>query len=208
MKKILYVFSIAILLGSCSPKFTEINDHGFGGGGMKVQQFKNANKNINKNETQLKISLVESKKKEILLSSEFENSGLVDTIELTSVQSNIKKQDIKPNKTVAKLNKIFYPLMPKSVKQKFEKTLKSKSNIFGYQGDNDGMTIGYNMMMYGLFALFCGIVAFFIGVSTRQISIFGYSSPVFETFVFVLLTLGFFLTIIGGLIFLVSWIVS
>jgi hypothetical protein len=125
------------------------------------------------------------------------------------VQSNIKKQDIKPNKTVAKLNKIFYPLMPKSVKQKFEKTLKSKSNIFGYQGDNDGMTIGYNMMMYGLFALFCGIVAFFIGVSTDQISIFfGYSSPVWEIFISVLVTLGFFSTIIGGLIFLVSWIVS
>ncbi len=32
MKKLINIFAIILLLGSCSPKFTELNDHGFGGG--------------------------------------------------------------------------------------------------------------------------------------------------------------------------------
>jgi hypothetical protein len=199
MKKILYVFSIAILLGSCSPKFTDITDYGFGGGGMKVNQIKRANKN----ESELNLSL-ESKRDKVLINSELTHTGLLDSIELISVQSNHKKQEIKPNKTVAKLNKIFYPLMPKSVKEKFEKTIKSKSNIFGYEGDNDGMTIGFNILMYGLFALLLGMAIFGVGI---LIYLF-YMPPVLEIFIGVLVILGLFLTIIGGLIFLVSWIVS
>jgi hypothetical protein len=200
MKKILYVFSIAILLGSCLSKFTEINDQGFGGG-LKANKLTIANKNINNNKTQLKISLVESKKKEILLSSEFVNSGLVDTIELTRVQSNIKKQDIKPNKTVAKLNKIFYPLMPKAVKEKFEKTIKSKSNIFGYEGDNDGMTIGFNMLMYGLIVASFGGLIYWIIFSNDPRDMAGCLPALIGFF-------GLFFVGLGGLIYLISLIVA
>ncbi len=32
MKKVIYIFATILLLGSCSPKFTEFNDFGFGGG--------------------------------------------------------------------------------------------------------------------------------------------------------------------------------
>jgi hypothetical protein len=58
---------------------------------------------------------LESKKDKLVINSEPVKAGLLDSTELTSVQSNIQKQEIKPNKTVAKLNKIFYPLMPKAV---------------------------------------------------------------------------------------------
>ena len=32
MKKLINIFAIILLLGSCSPKYTEYKDHGFGGG--------------------------------------------------------------------------------------------------------------------------------------------------------------------------------
>ena len=195
MKKLLCILSISIILVSCLPKFTEINDQGFGGG-MKVNQTKRANKN----QSELNLSL-ESKRDKILLNSELMHLGKLDSTELTNVQSNIKKQDLKPNKTVAKLNKIFYPLMPKSVKQKFEKTIKSKSNIFGYQGDNNGMTIGFNMLMYGLFAVLFGVVILLL--------FFDKSRDLYESCLPVLLVLfGFFSFVLGGLIFFISMLVA
>ncbi len=195
MKKLLCILSIAIILVSCLPQFTEINDQGFGGG-MKVNQIKSANNN----QSELNHSL-ESKRDKILLNSELMHLGKLDSTELTNVQSNIKKQVLKPNKTVAKLNKIFYPLMPKSVKQKFEKTIKSKSNIFGYQGDNNGMTIGFNMLMYGLFAVLFGGVILLLFFDT--------SRDLYKSCLPVLLVLfGFFSFVLGGLIFFISMLVA
>jgi len=202
MKKIVYLFCIIILVVSCSPKFTEINDQGFGGG-MNVNQFKLANKN----ESELNLSL-ESKKDKVVINSEPEQTGLLDSTELTSVQSNIKKQDVKPNKTVTKLNKIFYPLMPKSVKQKFEKTIKSKSNIFGYQGDNDGMNIGFNMFIYGLFVLVFCLVMAIVMISLYYSNSNGTFYIFLAFFVNFIAYLGLISTVIGGLVFLISWIVS
>ena len=205
MKKTAIIFSIIILVVSCSPKFTEINDQGFGGG-MKVNQIKRSNKN----ESELNLSL-ESKKDKLVINSEIEQTGLLDSTELTTVQSNINKQEIKPNKTVAKLNQIFYPLMPKSVNQKFEKTIKSKSNIFGYQGDNDGMTIGFNMFIYGLFAsIFSYTILVFMVFSIlggRSVSNMP-SYIVLGFFLELILLLSLICTVVGGLIFLVSWLVS
>jgi hypothetical protein len=194
MKKLLHVFSISIILVSCLPKFTEINDQGFGGG-MKVNQIKRENKN----ESELNLSL-ESKKDKLSINSEQERFGLLDSTELTSLQSNIKKQDLKPNKTVAKLNKIFYPLMPKSVKEKFEKTIKSKSNIFGYKGDNDGMTIGFNILMYGLFvASYGGLMLLYLDSRGRVSEGCGPAMVVL---------FGLFIFVLGGLIFFISMLVA
>ena len=179
---------------SCLPKFTEINDQGFGGG-MKVNQIKRENKN----ESELNLSL-ESKKDKLSINSEQERFGLLDSTELTSLQSNIKKQDLKPNKTVAKLNKIFYPLMPKSVKEKFEKTIKSKSNIFGYKGDNDGMTIGFNILMYGLFvASYGGLMLLYLDSRGRVSEGCGPAMVVL---------FGLFIFVLGGLIFFISMLVA
>jgi hypothetical protein len=199
MKKYIPAFISIIFLVSCLPKFTEINDQGFGGG-MKVNQIKRSHSNV----SEFNLSL-ESKKDKVVINSEPVKTGLLDSTEFTSVQSNIKKQDVKPNKTVTKLNKIFYPLMPKSVKQKFEKTIKSKSNIFGYQGDNDGMTIGFNMLMYGLIAIGFG---FFLGST-----VFTHLNPDTNLdgpgcFVLMLVLLGVFAVILGGLIFFISMLVA
>jgi len=194
MKKLLHVFSISIILVSCLPKFTEINGQGFGGG-MKGNQIKK----VNKNESELNLSL-ESKKDKVVINSESVKTGLLDSTEFINVQSNIKKQESKPNKTVAKLNQIFYPLMPKSVKQKFEKTIKSKSNIFGYQGDNDGMTIGFNILMYGLIvASFGGLILLFLDSSGRGSEGCG---PV------LLVLFGLFIFVLGGLIFFISMLLA
>jgi len=194
MKNLLCILSIAIILVSCLPQFTEINDQGFGGG-MKVNQIKSANNN----QFELNLSL-ESKKDKLVINSELKQTGLLDSTELTGLQSNIKKQDLKPNKTVAKLNKIFYPLMPKSVKEKFEKTIKSKSNIFGYKGDNDGMTIGFNILMYGLFvASYGGLMLLYLDSSGRVSDGCGA--------VFVVL-FGLFIFVLGGLIFFISMLVA
>lgn len=38
MKKVIYIFAIILLLGSCSPKYTEFNDFGFGGGMKSYSQ--------------------------------------------------------------------------------------------------------------------------------------------------------------------------
>jgi len=194
MKNLLCILSISIILVSCLPKFTEINDQGFGGG-MKVNQFKRANKN----ESELNLSL-ESKKDKLVINSELKQTGLLDSTELTGFQSNIQKQEIKPNKTVTKLNKIFNPLMPKSVKEKFEKTIKSKSNIFGYQGDNDGMTIGFNILMYGLF------VASFGGLMLLYLDSRGRVSDGCGAVLVVLF--GLFIFVLGGLIFFISMLVA
>ena len=192
MKRTAIIFFIIILVVSCLPKFTEINDQGFGGG-MKVNQIKRENKN----ESELNLS-IESKKD--VINSESVKTGLLDSTEFINVQSNIKKQESKPNKTIAKLNKIFYPLMPKSVKQKFEKTIKSKSNIFGYIGDNDGMTIGYNMLMYGLFALGFGLLIKFIFNPGDSDSTMGGGGCLAAVFI----VLGAVSAILGGLIYLIS----
>jgi hypothetical protein len=196
MKKYIPAFISIIFLVSCLPKFTEINDQGFGGG-MKVNQIKRENKN----ESELNFSL-ESKKD--VINSEPVKTGLLDSTELINVQSNIKKQESKPNKTVAKLNKIFYPLMPKAVKQKFEKTIKSKSNIFGYQGDNDGMTIGFNMLMYGLFvASFGGLML--LSIYSGGTNIFSNSNGCAATLI---VLFGLFFVGLGGLIFFISMLVA
>ncbi len=197
MKKYIPAFVFAILLVSCLPKFTEINDQGFGGG-MKVNQFKLANKN----ESELNLSL-ESKK--VVINSEIEQTGLLDSTELTSVQSNIKKQEIKPNKTVSKLNKIFYPLMPKSVKQKFEKTIGLKPNILQYKGKNKAMTIGYYMFMYGLLA---AVLSLTIGIISILVSGFNLNSSSGDAFLGFIFILGILNILVGGLVFLISWIVS
>jgi len=194
MKKLLCILSISIILVSCLPKFTEINDQGFGGG-MKVNQTKRANKN----QSELNLSL-ESKKDKLVINSELKQTGLLDSTELTGFQSNIQKQEIKPNKTVTKLNKIFNPLMPKSVKEKFEKTIKSKSNIFGYRGDNEGMTIGFNMLMYGLFvASFGGLMLLYLDSHVRVSEGCG---PV------LVVLFGLFIFVLGGLIFFISMLVA
>ena len=183
---------------SCLPKFTEINDQGFGGG-MKVNQIKRSHSNV----SEFNLSL-ESKKDKVVINSEPVKTGLLDSTEFTSVQSNIKKQDVKPNKTVTKLNKIFYPLMPKSVKQKFEKTIKSKSNIFGYQGDNDGMTIGFNMLMYGLFvASFGGLMLLYLDSGGTNIFLNSNGCGAVLVVLF-----GLFIFVLGGLIFFISMLVA
>jgi len=185
-------------LVSCLPKFTEINDQGFGGG-MKVNQTKRANKN----QSELNLSL-ESKKDKLVINSELKQTGLLDSTELTGFQSNIQKQEIKPNKAVTKLNKIFNPLMPKSVKEKFEKTIKSKSNIFGYRGDNEGMTIGFNMLMYGLFvASFGGLML--LSIHSGGTNIFSNSNGCAATLI---VLFGLFIFVLGGLIFFISMLVA
>ena len=199
MKKIVYLFSIIILVVSCSPKFTEINDHGFGGG-LKVNQLKR----VNKNESELNLSL-ESKKDKLVINSELKQTGLLDSTEFTSVQSNIKMQDLKPSKTVAKLNKIFYPLMPKSVKQKFEKTIDSKPNIFQYKGKNKAMTIGYYMFIYGLLA---AVLSLTIGIISILVNGFNLNSSSGDAFLGFVFLLGIFNILVGGLVFLISGIVS
>jgi len=199
MKKIVFLFSIIILVVSCSPKFTEINDHGFGGG-LKVNQLKR----VNKNESELNLSL-ESKKDKLVINSELKQTGLLDSTEFTSVQSNIKMQDLKPSKTVAKLNKIFYPLMPKSVKQKFEKTIDSKPNIFQYKGKNKAMTIGYYMFIYGLLA---AVLSLTIGIISILVNGFNLNSSSGDAFLGFVFLLGIFNILVGGLVFLISGIVS
>jgi hypothetical protein len=199
MKKTAIIFSIIILVVSCLPKFTEINDQGFGGG-MKVNQFKLANKN----ESELNLSL-ESKKDKVVINSESVKTGLLDSTELTTVQSNIQKQEIKPNKTVAKLNKIFYPLMPKAVKQKFEKTIDSKPNIFQYKGKNKAMTIGYYMFIYGLLA---AVLSLTIGIISILVNGFNLNSSSGDAFLGFVFLLGIFNILVGGLVFLISGIVS
>ena len=199
MKKYISAIVLTIVLVSCLPKFTEINDQGFGGG-MKVNQIKRENKN----ESELNLSL-ESKKDKVGINSESVKTGLLDSTEFINIQSNNKKQESKPNKTVAKLNQIFYPLMPKSVKQKFEKTIKSKSNIFGYQGDNEGMTIGFNMLMYGLIAAsFGGLILLFLSLGGVNIGKDISTSCLPALFVL----FGLFFFVLGGLIFFISMLVA
>ena len=82
---------------------------------------------------------------------------------------------------------------------------ESKSNIFGYEGDNDGMTIGFNMLMSGLIAaLFGGIILFLLDLGGTNIG-----KDIDKSCLPALLVLfGLFFVVLGGLIFFISMLVA
>ncbi len=189
---------VGFFVVSCNQlNYTEIN--GFGGG-IKTTKTKLEPKEV----AQLKFYSDVKYDTSVLMDMVSEPS-LPNSENQFATDSRVKKPKINHTKTIQKMNKIFHWVLPKSMHREFDKKVASKASIFGYQGDNDGMTIGYNILMYGLFAMIFGIL---LGST-----VFPNINP--ETnlddggcFVLFLVILGFFSLILGGLIFFISMLVA
>jgi hypothetical protein len=203
MKPILRGLFIILLLGSCSTKYCELNDFGFGGG-IQSQKLKK----VNNSEAQLNF-LSRTKKAESILKSENKQTIFIDTFEFGAIHSNDRKHNPVTSRTLKKLNNIFRPMVPVSIKGKFDKKMVSKASIFGYEGANNGMTIGFNIFMYGLIASLFFIALYKMGnydidgnLKQGKMLI---PDGCLITFLIIVCSVN---TIIGGLIFLISWLVS
>lgn len=202
-KKIFQLVILGIILGSCSPQFTEYNDQGFGGG-MQSRKLKKENTS----EAQLNY-LSRTKKTETPFICENGEGGFLDTLEFGEIHSNDRKLNPVTHKTLKKLNNIIRPMVPSLLKGKFDNNMKSKASIFGYEGANGGMTIGFNIFMYGLIASLFFIAIYKMGnynidgnLKQGVLLIPDGCLIVFSILICV------FCTIIGGLIFLISYLAS
>ncbi len=203
MKQLFSILFIILLLGSCSLRYNEFNDLGFGGG-MQSQKLKKANNS----EAQLNF-LSKAKKAKSLLKSENKQTILLDTLEYVAIHSNDRKHNPVTRRTLKKLNNIFRPMVPNVLKTKFNKKMESKASIFGYEGENNGMTIGFNIFMYGLIASLFFIAIYKMGNydidgNLKQGVLFIPDGCLIAFSIFSCV----FCTIIGGLIFLISFLVS
>ena len=214
MKKLIIALAITIFVVACSTKYTEINDQGFGGGFSRSHSSLN-HSFLAKNQNEKDEAIAQSE----LLNTNAENQfgekrtsaknlgemDLVDSVVLNNTILGFNDNKKSPNKIVTKLNKVFLPFVPKSLKGKFLKKIESKSSIFGYEGYNFGMTLGCNLFFYGLFVgLFCII---YIIISLAKNGLFHQQSN-FDLFIGFLFWLSLVSIIGGGLLYLISLIVS
>jgi hypothetical protein len=194
----IFIMFLGLFVVSCNQvNYTEIN--GFGGG-SKTMKTKVEPKEM----AQLGLTTDVKYDTSVLLDMATEPS-LPNSDNQFAKDSRVKKPKINHTKTIQKMNKIFHWVLPKSMHREFDKKVASKASIFGYQGDNDGMTIGYNILMYGLFAVVLGL--------TLGSTILTNVNPESNIdnggcFVLFLVILGFFSLIIGGLIFFISMLVA
>ena len=194
----IFILFLGFFVVSCNQlNYTEIN--GFGGG-IKTTKTKLEPKEV----AQLKFYSDVKYDTSVLMDMATEPS-LPNSENQFTKDSRVKKPKITHTKTIQKMNKIFHWVLPKSMHREFDKKVASKASIFGYQGDNDGMTIGFNMLMYGLFAVVLGL--------TLGSTIFTKVNPATNIdsggcFVLFLVILGFFSLILGGLIFFISMLVA
>lgn len=189
---------LAFFVVSCNQlNYTEIN--GFGGG-AKITKTKVEPKEM----AQLGFSTNVKQDTSILIDMATEPS-LPNSENQFAKDSRVKKSKVDHTKTIQKMNKIFHWVLPKSMHREFDKKVASKASIFGYRGDNDGMTVGYNMLMYGLFALLFGILilAIFNPPANPESNI-----SELGCFTISIMILGFFSIILGGLIYLISLLVA
>ena len=189
---------VGFFVVSCNQlNYTEIN--GFGGG-IKTTKTKLEPKEV----AQLKFYSDVKYDTSVLMDMATEPS-LPNSENQFATDSRVKKPKINHTKTIQKMNKIFHWVLPKSMHHEFDKTIKSKSNIFGYEGDNDGMTIGFNMLMSGLIAaLFGGIILFLLDLGGTNIG-----KDIDKSCLPALLVLfGLFFVVLGGLIFFISMLVA
>ena len=203
MKTILRGLFIILLLGSCSTKYCELNDFGFVGG-IQSQKLEKANNS----EAPLEF-FSRTEKAESILKSENKQTIFLDTFEFGAIHSKGRKHNAVSRKTLKKLNNLFRPMVPVSIKGKFDKKMESKASIFGYEGENNGMTIGFNIFMYGLIASLFFLALYKVGnydidgnLKQGKMLI---PDGCLITFLIIVCSVN---TIIGGLIFLISWLVS
>ncbi len=203
MKPLFSILFIILLLGSCSLRYNEFNDLGFCGG-MQSQKLKKANNS----EAQLNF-LSKAKKAESLLKSENKQTVFLDTFEFGATHSNDRKHNPVTRKTLKKLNNILRPMVPSLLKGKFDKKMESRASIFGYEGENNGMTIGFNIFMYGLIASLFFIAIYKMGNynidGNLKQGVMLIPDGCLIAFLIIVWSI---ITIIGGLIFLISWLVS
>ncbi len=194
----IFILFLGFFVVSCNQlNYTEIN--GFGGG-IKTTKTKVEPKEV----AQFGLSNDVKHDTSVLMDMATEPS-LPNSENQFAKDSRVKKPKINHTKTIQKMNKIFHWVLPKSMHREFDKKVASKASIFGYQGDNDGMTIGYNMLMYGLFAILFGILVLVIfNPPTNPESNISDGG----CFTVLLIITGFISVILGGLIYLISMIVA
>lgn len=194
----IFILFLGFFVVSCNQlNYTEIN--GFGGG-IKTTKTKVEPKEV----AQFGLSNDVKHDTSVLMDMATEPS-LPNSENQFAKDSRVKKSKINHTKTIQKMNKIFHWVLPKSMHREFDKTIKSKSNIFGYQGDNDGMTIGFNILMYGLFAAsFGGLILLLLDLGGVNIGKDIGTSCLPALFVL----FGLFFVGLGGLIFFISMLVA
>ena len=136
-KKTRIFWIIAILLfASCGTQ--QYQEIGMGGLGFRIS---------NSQKIELK-KPVEDVKTEVLPRGN--SNEVVSNIEPIEKPVAQEKRSQKILRKLEKINASLMAKIPEKYRATIDKKLKRKSTIFGYEGENEASTIGFNMMMIGL----------------------------------------------------------
>ncbi len=190
MKKLINIFAIILLLGSCSPKFTELNDHGFGGG-ISNKEFneKKLTKIYSKSDHQPNNNLVYETAIENLISKD----------SFQEIQYENKKP-LSRNTKLAKVKSQKISIFNQSVKALFRPLNKVKQNELSF--------IDRNSSAGKLVLLILGILSVILGLSiyakynvVYQAGFFNTVNTAFATF---MRTLGLVVVVLGIIMLIVG----
>lgn len=129
-------------------------------------------------------------------STDFEKptwSTVIDSLKHCENNSSKSKQlsELRIQKNI----KLIKKFIPKKFEKSVEKSDRNKSQIFGYEGDNNGMTIGFNLMIYGAIAVVLGLLLASGGSSN---SLLGAMYAI----------VGAFAIFVGAIMWLIAYLVS